>query len=612
MAANIAAIFFSFAAKPNISFIGCSPTDGSTVSNWEFDLQFDLSKVYQEYGYDENFGMCIGGNNIYGIKLYQGYNQSGVLVQSLYNYAVIGTHDEFQTGNIIHCVFDKSKIISGKPYALVVDAIITCRKKGESSGTYSKSLDYTEAPLILNFIADDSGEINFGILNDSLDENLTLTNIPAIQIEFTKTIQLNENAKASLFLTSPVHRLLKEVGPSLLNDKIIEINFGDYPLYKGWEYKVVLESESVSDMENPDNKSVEFSKILLGNTQEYFTAESIEPVYDEHGCVEAVAITWNSPNPDQSNIQHSLLTEAGWTMVVETDDEGKTGSALRAGDGWPVSSHPLNYSGLKPSRTYYFHLDEGKIMGYLDGIYYCPGLLNREINLQFETPSIESTNGIAPAEYNYVGIYNPETINELMPIDDGYQSDYLGNVEVEIKDYTNEGKKWNLVVEPYAKGQFFEITPEGDKLIKEYRLKKERRGNNGLYLKNTVVSPINYQLEKDKTYKMVIPKNCLYVDQSLCPPYEYYIQSPALEFTFKGSDNLTGIREIEDSHLKVFPEDNNIVFEGLSEGSNVSITTPEGIMIATFEASDSTALLEVSTGIYIVTVDGKSTKVIIR
>lgn len=383
-------------------------------------------------------------------------------------------------------------------------------------------------------------------------------------------------------------------------------------MYNGWKYKIVIPDGLVYEKDNPDNKHPQISRTLFGTAQEYFTAEAIDPVYDEHGCVEAVAITWNSPNPNQTEVQHALLTEAGWTMSVATDDEEGTGSALRDGVGWPVSSHPLNYIGLKPSRTYTLHLDEGKIMGYIEGIYYCPGLLNREINLQFETPSIDSATGVTPAEYNYVGIYNPETINELMPIEDGYQTDYLGNVEVEIKDYTNDGKKWALNVKSYTKGKFFEITPEGDKLIKEYLLTNERRGNNGLYLKNTIVSPINYQLEKDKTYKMVIPENCLRIRESLRPSYEHYVKSPALEFTFKGTDNLTGIHQIEESNLKVYPEENNIIFEGLSEGSNVSISTPEGITISAFEATDSSASLEVSSGIYIVTVDGKSKKVIIR
>lgn len=611
-------LFYSY-ANPNISLVGCVPSDESVISTFEFDLEFDLSEVYAEYGYSEDFGIGIGANSELGFKLYRGKDDSGDLLQVIYNYSVKGTSVEFQTGSTLHLKFNDNYMLDGETYALVINTSLTCRKKGETT-SYSANLRYDKNPLIYTFVAKTNSE-NFALKDWSIEADANLNKIPdIIEISFTKDISIEENAKADIYIiydglyASNIEKFYKSVNISVNQSEPykIVIDTGGFAMYEEWKYKIIIPDGLVYEKDNPTNIHPQISRTFIGNKVEYFTAESIEPVYDEHGCVEAVAITWNSPNPDQTKVQHALLTEAGWTMSVATDDEERTGSALRDGVGWPTSTHPLNYIGLKPSRIYTFHLDEGKIMGYLDGIYYCPGLINREINLQFETPSIGAATGITPAEYNYVGIYNPETINELMPIEDGYQTDYLGNVEVEIKDYTNDDKKWALNVKSYTKGQFFEITPEGDKLIKEYLLTNERRGNNGLYLKNTVVSPINYQLEKDKTYKMVIPENCLRIRESLRPSYENYVKSPALEFTFKGTDNLTGIRHIEESNLKVYPEENKIIFKGLSEGANVNVCTPDGIKISAFEATDSSALLEVSNGIYIVTVDGKSTTVIIR
>ncbi len=126
----LAAFFLSF-ANP-VKYLGCTPSNGSNITSWDFTLTFDISDALvaaTESKPNDEFGIGVYGANTSTIKkyttLYKGDPTTGEVLGTAHTKNLNGKSEDFKVnGNTIQISFDKGiPIIKGQKYTLEITTV---------------------------------------------------------------------------------------------------------------------------------------------------------------------------------------------------------------------------------------------------------------------------------------------------------------------------------------------------------------------------------------------------------------------------------------------------------------------------------------------------------
>ncbi|MBO4965661.1 MAG: hypothetical protein J6C81_05290 [Muribaculaceae bacterium] len=98
-------------AEATISYVGCYPTSGSSVSSFDFTLEFNYDGVIEENGEGE-YGIGWIGDYFEGmpdwtmaVELYEGDRTSGKFLDRILTTSADGKSDSFKVGNTVTLSF---------------------------------------------------------------------------------------------------------------------------------------------------------------------------------------------------------------------------------------------------------------------------------------------------------------------------------------------------------------------------------------------------------------------------------------------------------------------------------------------------------------------------
>lgn len=548
----------ALAAKPTLSFSRSYPEAGSTVTSFEFDLEFDFSAVYEQYGYDDRFGIFIGSSSKTGIKLYKGHDGRGDLLQTLHDYNTSSRPEEFRPGNKLHVNFDKAPMIAGEEYALVIDGILVNAAKSVDDRGYTSTLSFDE-PLVINFTAGADNGL-FGIRNWTVRDGSRVEHIGKVEIEFTHPVTVVEEIEAELYYYDRIsygvgsyaekYHVLERA--SVVADETdpckVTVDFGDYPTYEGWVYDIQIPAEAICRKDNPEETVPAIKRRVSGSLVEYFKAKAVKPVYDKYGLVEAVTVTWETPQPRQTGVSLAFETTLGYHLTLKSDDRLSGGGTLKTimENNWPEVTYKISGS-LVPGLTYHLAATEDYLTGCVKDpegtdVRYVPGLRCSEFEGVIVAPTQKEMAVSMPA-VRYMSYGLSEHNDRTQSLAPGYKTDYLESIDIALRDYTFEGTDYSVSLggadNDMSMCYFYEIVPGGeDVLLCRYQMKRSMRGITGVTDRyNAVVCTVKKKLYEGKSYKLVIPENSF----SLDPPkstdeisFKYYPRSPKFEFLFTG------------------------------------------------------------------------------
>lgn len=533
----------SFAAtKPEITITGITPAPGSEITTFDFELQFDLSAIYAEYGYDENFGIGNGGSSSHNISLYQGTGPDGILVRTVYDFNMNGDSELFRPGDKFRFSFDDSCLLDGVTYAVVFTNIFSCRKKGETKSYGTTPEDFGKTPLVYTFTARTDAD-NFGMKDWSVAAGAEITHAGKIELAFTHPVEITDTeAKAQLFnyyrhevsagsyLTKNNLLAEGEIYVSEADPCKVILDFGDYPTYSGWEYDLKVPAGVIRGKDSGVSVAA-LRRRVTGSLVERFKAKTLVPGYDESGLIDSVTITWDTPQPRQNGISTTLEYSPGITLSIRGSDNTRVSLGDVVEDNWPTVTYRISGT-LHPSVEYSL---EGYCLGKIDATGHLPGLICDEFEGSFVAPAIGDI-ALALPQVKVMSHGLPELNYRDQSLPQGYVAENLTKIEVALEDYWYQDKKYTLW--PTGFCQFYEINQDGDDiLLANTQMKAELRGISGVTERYyAVICTIGKKLYQGKRYRLVIPENSFYqyANGASGEIFQNYIPSPEFEFIFEG------------------------------------------------------------------------------
>lgn len=616
------------ANKPELKLVGLFPEPGSTVSNGDFYLQFDLQEVYDTYGYDENFGIFVSGYSVpevnicAAIRLFHGEDANGELIQTLYDYEVYGDHEEFQTGDRFYFSFDESKLISGETYAINLCNFYGVGKKYEDfyGPSYSEGLNFTYqtgTPITYTFKYE-SDAVNFGVLNWSEKALGSIDTLDELEVIFSKPVEVVENATAKVGV---INKLLSDqsgranyylettINKSEENPNSIIMNFNGTSLFTDLRYRVMIPSGMVYDKENPSLSNDTITRDFFGTHIAYIEAESIQTYKDENGFFDRFDVKWKCDEPIVFSMGN-IRVDGG------LEDESFIATPISR-EGMTTTFWTTNVSAFRPNKKIRFKcVPEDVTRSVLHGEYGAStsGLKIREFNFEFQTSALDEVPVYPEVKLLGVGLPTLNYTRDVLP--NGYSTDYLNTLEIAIERYessVNSLEACEIRLQDGCKAYFYKVGGLGETLIKEIPVYPEIRGTYLLGQFYVLVCPIDMKLPYGNRYKLRIPANSVRPFGGGYSRFSFYVRSQPLEFDIIGTYDVddSGVDDMPDSTTHVIVNNGAILVLDAKESDQICVYTASGQMVECRNGADDTIQIPVPKGMYIVTVNNRATKIVI-
>lgn len=618
-------------AKPEIHFIKSIPEDGAEISSFIFDLEFDLSEVYEEYGESGDIKLCLD-NFVEGeVNLYKGVLSRNNLLKSIYNSELDDVTFQSQSGNTLHLSFDNLSVTDGQEYTLEIKGYVFCT---EGRKEISEILDLNENPIILDFIGK-SDTVGFEVLGWSTDNISEMEKMEPVNIGFNMPVRLKAGAHASLkhrksglnpadWDTFTTELRESDIYISEDNPSKITFDFGQICMYKGVDYVIEIKQGTIYRQDDETESLPTLTHIIPGSTVHYVEAVDFKVNKDEYGLIESFEIEFECEDPAITELRSKAGFQSAFHMVNITDIDNNFITGLtdsQSESAWPRYKFYKSYLYIEPGTELYVAAEEGDLYGLLDTLPFSsgiPGFQNKEFKFKFIMPRTDEVSGIPDVKFRETGIgkFNDFTT----AIQEGYATEKLETVEIILEQYLFNGH-WEW---PWAKkdknGYLYEIGETEDTLIKEFPLSSGSRGNTGYdNLLSALICPVNEVLYEGKRYRMTIPEDAVgsihhHEDRfSYVTPndYSFYQHSPQFDFIFEG---LTQSAEAEAGTISgpsIKCHGNNIIIEGLDKNDVICIYGADGTRFRRLTNEEGTIKIHLDSGIYIFVINGSSTKILI-
>ncbi len=509
--------FFCAFSNP-VEFRQSIPASGTTISTFNFELEFDIDKaleaaVTEAPGVNVGLGYMGGGSgNKYGIAtLYKGDEKTGEVLGTSMGSTFNGKSEGFiVNGNKATMNFDESiPIIPNQEYTVTVTNIFYLYKENLATRVNSTKNDFTSNPIVLKFIGADLGDSKIFVEGSNIEKDSSLEKIENVEFDLSAPFSINSGAEVLIKEGDNIIAKTSNLKVSPSDETKLIADFGNEAnLYLGHSYTLVLPAESVSLATNSNASNLEFSVDVCGLSQYSIKLVSTNIEKDDNGIPTSITFLYDMPDRTTLSRQTGTSEAAiGYGLYNNGAVEGRyMGQLIENGRGFKWTFSKDNWI---PETEYTFRKEANSIYVCDDSGKHLPEYVNEMAEVSFTTPSVEAW-GYPDMEFK-----TPVITSSKVDYDENYiegmTCQHISSIEFWLKEnwYYLDGERYNLTLHPKIntieknKVNLYEMTAEGDKLISTVNL-NVRYDINEVCGVGTV--SLNTSLYEGKRYKLVIPE----------------------------------------------------------------------------------------------------------
>lgn len=549
---------FFFAYSSPIDFKQSNPISGSTITSFDFELEFDIEKALDLAATDApgvNVGIGYMGSasatsTSGNATLYKGDEITGEILGLSLTSVFNGKTEGFTVnGNKVKLEFDKNiPIIANQEYTIVINNIYYLYKENAATRVTSTKSDFHDNPIVLKFTGADVGDTKIFIENCNIDNGSTVDKIRNLEFSISSSFAISSDAKVIVKENDNIIATTSILKISDINSKSLIADFGDEVVFlKGHNYSIILAEGSVKNDSNELVSNLEFVISIIGSSVKKIQLFSSKVDVDSFGIPTTVQFIYDLPDGttlkrNNANFISACdgVLSADWLDI--TADFSNNCSFIENGKGlkWDISGFRF-----EPNSEYVFTKNGStlKVIG-ADGNSLLQEYVGEDATITFMTPSVEAA-GFAPMVFDNAFLAKSDYAPEADYVADMERA-YISSLKLTLKDhnYYVGNKKGNLNIHPDFSGvaacKLYEITAQGDKWLKDYSFSALVEEDERNVWKSYRVN-LNTPLYEGKKYKLVIPQGYFtaFPDLYAGVDNDYskvnYIKSDEMIFTFNGT-----------------------------------------------------------------------------
>lgn len=520
-----------------IEFKKSYPESGSTISSFNFILEFDITDALEKAAADKpdtEVGIGYTGNDAgYNATLYKGDAETGEMLGKAMASTFNGKAADFVVnGNTIKLNFDSSiPIIANQEYTIKISNLFYMYVNGKVTRVTSTASDYSTAPIILKFVGADLGDSQLYVKDSSLHNVDNLDKVKIVEFHLSAPFVIKSGAEVLLNDGDTVEARTSDLKVSATDEKTLIADFGaDIPLNLGHTYTMLLPKESVTHHSNAAVGNMQYSTKINGTTAINIPIKSHDPVNDYKGLVGNVTINFDIPT-GYTLTSTSGNSPKGLLYINEISEENLvstlTGKVTADGKGHTFDLSVIPYI---PSSKYIFVKPANEITVWKDGIKQ-PQFGCEETSICWTTPSVEETD-IPSLKIGTVKIGRHDNADSPEFVNGGIYSN-IDSIEFDGQDYVYNGETYSYTSNyKDAVIYIYDTTGGNRRVVKETKITVVSRVN----LIKYGAFKIDLQMDflQDHSYEIVIPKGKLVLNGSRNMLYNY-ITNDEIVFSLNGN-----------------------------------------------------------------------------
>lgn len=541
----LAAFFLSF-ANP-VKYVGCTPSDGSSITSWDFTLTFDitdaLAAAKESNPNDEvGIGVMALGSSQY-TTLYKGSKEDNIVLGKALTKVVNGKSENFVVnGNTVNISFDITEpIVNGQKYTIEIKNDFYLYIKGSTSRISSTKLDFKSNPLILTFYGGDLSGSKLFVENCSVDNSNNIESLSEIAFNLNSTFNIVDGAKVLIKEGENEIGSTSQLSVATDNDKQLRVSFANpVVLYTGRIYTIQLSSGSLTLKSNTNVSNTAFETNVSGASSISYAVVDYSPKENQTLLPEKASITFDVPEGKTLVYTGNSVPFSGYSscQIYPEGKENEATTLYAMTNKQQVTRNSFTWDLLDiafiPSTKYYIKKEQGSTSLFDTSGNHCPEYRNEGITFSWTTPSIEEYGfPIIPASSYGSAKLGKHDDSSTPYFQNNGQYDYIDIIEVEmLKNFEYNGVKYKAGLKPGTKWKLYDVTSGSRVFIKELECGAVQRETTYEYYSVNQIW-VKSRLYKGHKYEIVLEENSKFI-QALSTLINY-IRSEEVVFTVNGA-----------------------------------------------------------------------------
>lgn len=541
---SLLAAFFLALANP-VEFKTSIPESGSTITSWDFELQFDITKALEtaateKPGVEVGLGVMASTSSQIYTSLYEGDIASEKVLGTTLTTILNGKSPEFKVnGNSVKFSFDKSiPIKKGQKYTIEIKNDFYLYIKDKATRVTSTRLNFSENPLVLTFYGGDLSDSQLFIENYSIDNN-TLESINEISFTLNSPFNIVDGAKVLINEGENEIASTSQLSVATDNDKQLKVSFADpVVLYTGRTYTIQLPSGSLTLKGNTNVSNTAFETNVSGASSISYAVVDYSPKENQTLLPEKASITFDIPEGKTLLPPGDIFPHEGYNdckLYPEGNENdaiklyAKKSSTTRNSFTWDLSN-----IAFIPSTKYILKKEQGSTSLFDTSGNHCPEYRNDGITFSWTTPSIEEYGfPIIPASSYGSAKLGKHDDSSTPYFNNNGQYDYIDIIEVEmLKNFEYNSVKYKAGLKPGTKWKLYDVTSGSRVFVKDLECGAVQRETTYEYYSVNQIW-VKSRLYKGHKYEIVLEENSKFI-QALSTLINY-IRSEEVVFTVNGA-----------------------------------------------------------------------------
>lgn len=539
----MAAFFLAF-ANP-VKYVGCTPSDGSSITSWDFTLTFDitdaLAAAKESNPNDEvGIGVMALGSSQY-TTLYKGSKEDNIVLGKALTKVVNGKSENFVVnGNTVNISFDITEpIVNGQKYTIEIKNDFYLYIKRSTSRISSTKLDFKSNPLILTFYGGDLSGSKLFVENCSVDNSNNIETLSEITFNLNSTFNIVDGAKVLIKEGENEIGSTSQLSVDTDNDKQLRVSFANpVVLYTGRIYTIQLPSGALTLKSNTGVSNSAFETNVSGSSSIPYAVVDYSPKENQTLLPEKASITFDVPEGKTLLPPGNVFPYAGYNDCT-IYPEGNEGDAIKvyaqkASTTRNSFTWDLSDIAFIPSTKYYIKKEQGSTSLFDTSGNHCPEYRNEGITFSWTTPSIEEYGfPVIPATSYGSAKLGKHDDSSTPYFNNNGQYDYINTIEVEmLKNFEYNGVKYRAGLKPGTKWKLYDVTSGSRVFIKELECGAVQRETTYEYYSVNQIW-VKSRFYKGHKYEIVLEENSKFI-QAFSTLINY-IRSEEIVYTVVGN-----------------------------------------------------------------------------
>ena len=541
---SLLATFFLSSANP-VVYKQCVPNNGSTISSWDFTLEFDITDALSAAAISNpgvEVGLGVYANTTTQVTtLYKGSVEDNIVLGKTFTKTINGKSAEFVVnGNTVKMSFDSSiPIEKGQKYTIVIGNDMALYIKDKATRVASTLLKNNTNPIYLEFFGADLSDSQLFVEKCSIENGVQLETLNSLKFDLSSPFTISDEGCVYIKEGEDVVASTDKLTVSNDNPNQLITEFAEPVKLKfGVNYTIQIPEGTLIHKDNPNVSNIAFETSVTGASATYFGAISSSPLDGEKALPENAYIVFDIPagntlKPNSSQNPSGRTACAVFVKGDETKIFETKGSYCSNNKGflWDLSS--IEY---EPSTTYYLKKDKGSIYVYDESGKHLPDYINDEVIVSWTTPSVEEVNLPLATGACYINPKLGKHDDEATPnFSNGGTYSHISIIEIELakNTYQYNGKSYNAGRKSDVNWELYDVTSGKRVFIKEIRSTAVARETTYEYYSVGQLS-VDADFIQGHTYEIVLPQNGLSVG-ALPSSLVNYVRSEEIVYRIIGS-----------------------------------------------------------------------------